>query len=384
MHFKRFLRLDQLLEHRSVFLLGPRQTGKTTYLMDHFPTGRRFDLLDAQTFRLFSSRPETLRESIEEGDSLVIVDEIQRLPQLLNEVQLILDKRKRNLRFVLTGSSARKLKRGGANLLGGRALLTHLHPLVSPELGTGLAFDFQKRLLIGSLPHVIQSPIPHEDLKAYIGTYLQEEIKAEGLTRNIEDFSRFLEVAALTNGQLLNFTAIGSDCGVAPRTVQNFYSILEDTLVGFQLLPFRKTKSRKAISTAKFYFFDLGIVNALLDRTSLSPKTAEYGLLLEHLIFLELKAYLDYQRLPQKIHFWRSQSQLEVDFLVHENIAIEVKTKESPSDNDFKGLRALAEDIKLKRKIFLCKTPHRRKTADGIEIMPVRVFLEQLWSGDLF
>ena len=248
-------------------MLGPRQTGKTTYLRARFPEAHYVDLLDARTYRELTARPERLRESLSPHEKLVIVDEIQKLPELLDEVHLMIEQRK-DLRFILTGSSARKLKRGGANLLAGRALTCRLHPLVSAEL------DFthvEKRLSRGGLPAVFDSPIPWEDLHAYAGTYLQEEIQAEGLTRQISSFSRFLEIAAVGNGQLLNYTAIASDVGLTARTIQGYYQILEDTLVGHLLEPYRKSRKRKAVSSAKFFFFDVGVANVLSGRTRLSP-----------------------------------------------------------------------------------------------------------------
>lgn len=243
-------------------------------------------------------------QSLHPNQRLVVIDEIQKLPQILDEVHRLIEQRQ-DLRFVLTGSSARKLRRGGANLLAGRALIATLHPLVSIEV------DFQnldRRLLYGSLPMILDSPIPHEDLRAYVGTYLQEEIQAEGLTRNIEGFSRFLEIAALANGQQLNFTKIGSDAAIPPRTVQNYYQVLEDTLIGHTVHPYRKTKTRKSVSASKFYFFFVGVVHALLGQSQLSPKTKSYGVALEHLTFLELRAYLDYQRLTHPLCYWRSHS----------------------------------------------------------------------------
>lgn len=310
----------------------------------------------------------------------MIVDEIQKLPELLDEVHLMIEQRK-DLRFILTGSSARKLKRGGANLLAGRALTCRLHPLVSAEL------DFthvEKRLSRGGLPAVFDSPIPWEDLHAYAGTYLQEEIQAEGLTRQISSFSRFLEIAAVGNGQLLNYTAIASDVGLTARTIQGYYQILEDTLVGHLLEPYRKSRKRKAVSSAKFFFFDVGVANVLSGRTRLSPRTPEYGGAFEHLVFLELRAYLDYSRVRLPLTFWRTHTQVEVDFVVGDHLAVEVKAKEQVGPRDLKGLRLFAEELPGLRRVVVCQERERRVTDDGIEILPLELFLQELWSGRLF
>src|SRR5881296_1184072 len=226
--YPRALRLGEILKHRSIFLFGPRQTGKSTLARQAFPDAAYFDLLESDTFRELSARPEYLRQTLSPRQEVVVVDEIQKLPSLLDEIQLLIDRNKK-LRVLLTGSSARKLKRGAANLLGGRAWMCRLHPLVSPELNHERLLD---RLNRGSLPPFIDSPHYKEDLKSYVGTYLRDEIRAEGLTRSIADFSRFLEVAGLTSGEQVNFTAVGADAGVSPSTVREHYRILEDTLVG--------------------------------------------------------------------------------------------------------------------------------------------------------
>ncbi len=379
MYYPRTLNIKDLLEHRSVFLFGPRQTGKTTYLHERFPDARYFDLLEADTFRELSARPELLRTTLKRDDRVVVIDEVQKLPALLDEVHLLIERDKER-RFILTGSSARKLKRGAANLLAGRALVAHMHPLVSSELGYGRLDD---RLSRGSLPPVIDSAIPLEDLRAYVGHYLREEIQAEALTRSIGGFSRFLEVAASANGELVNFTSIGNDAAVSPRTVQNYFQVLEDTLTGHLLPPYRKSVKRKAVATAKFYFFDIGVVNALLDRRHVSPKTDTYGRSMEHQVFLELRAWLDYRRKSERLSFWRSQSRMEVDFVVGDSLAIEVKARERLAEGDLRGLRALAEEFPEMRKMVASGERWRRTTADGIEIIPINEFLEGLWRDAL-
>ncbi len=379
MEYHRKLNINRLLEHKSLFLFGPRQTGKSTFLIHHYPQALYYNLLESDIFRDLSAHPEYLRQRIKSSDSLVILDEIQKLPGLLDEVQRVLELRK-DIRFILTGSSARKLKRGGANLLGGRAWTCHLHPLVSVEVGNDRLLD---RINRGSLPPIIDSPLPHEELKAYVGTYLREEIQAEAITRSIENFSRFLTVAGLCNGQIVNFTKVGNDAGVPPRTVREYYQVLEDTLLIHQVSAFQKTKKRKAVATSKYYFFDVGVANYLMSRQIILPGSPEFGQALEHLILLELKAFLDYERIDLPLSFWRSQSQLEVDFIIGDSIAIEVKSSPHVSDTDLKGIRALAEEIKLQKKIVISQENQTRRTDDGIEILGVNEFLNKLWIKEI-
>jgi len=306
-----------------------------------------------------------------------VIDEVQKLPSLLDEVQLLIDRNK-GLRVLLTGSSARKLKRGAANLLGGRAWICRLHPLVSAELNFERFLD---RLNRGSLPSIVDSKYYGEDLKAYVGTYLREEIRAEGLTRSIENFSRFLEVAGLSNGEQVNFTSVASDAGVPPRTVREHYQILEDTLIGHQLPAYQKTVKRKPVATAKFFFFDVGVANTLKHTGTIEEGSEAFGRALEHLIFLELRSFLDYHRLDHELTYWRSRSQLEVDFVLGDQVGIEVKAKSRVSARDYRGLAVLAEEIRLRRKIVVCNEKRRRRADDGIEILPLTVFLKDLWAG---
>jgi predicted AAA+ superfamily ATPase len=377
--YQRILDLRKAIARRSVFLLGPRQTGKSTLVRETFPDAAIYDLLEADTFRELSSRPEYLRQTLEPSRRIVIIDEIQKIPPLLDEVHLLIEHNK-ELRFVLTGSSARKLKRGGANLLAGRARMLRLHPLVAAELGNGRLLD---RLNRGGLPSFLDSEEYRADLRSYVGTYLQEEIQAEGLARSIGRFGRFLEVAGLTNGEQLNFTEVGSDAGVPPRTVREHYRILEDTLVGHQLPAYRKTVKRKPVATSKFYFFDIGVANTLRRVGSVQAGSDEYGRALEHLIFLELRSFLDYQQLDSELTFWRSRSKLEVDFVIGDRVAIEVKAKTRVTPRDFKGLLALSEELALERRFVVCGENRRRKDDSGIEIFPVNTFLRELWSGDI-
>ena len=359
-----------------MFAFGPRQTGKSTLVRHTFPDAAVYDLLEADTFHRLSTHPEHLRQTLEPGRRIVVIDEIQKCPPLLDEVHLLIE-RNRALRFVLTGSSARKLKRGGANLLAGRARVARLHPLVSAELEGDRLLD---RINHGGLPAFLDAAEPRQDLRAYVGTYLQEEIQAEGLTRSIGNFGRFLEVAGLTNGEQINFAAVASDAGLAPSTVREHYRILEDTLVGEQLPAFRKTRTRKPVATSKFFFFDVGVANTLRRTGAIEPGSDTYGRALEHLVFLELRAWLDYRRRDDPLTYWRSRSQLEVDFVVGDAVAIEVKAKSRVSARDYKGLLALAEEVPLRQKLVVCHEPRRRCEENGVEIVPVQEFLRRLWA----
>lgn len=388
--FKRFLDLSPILEEQSVFLLGPRQTGKSTFLRHKYPNAHFIDLLDSSYFRTILSRPKSFYEEVlyhSKEQSLFVVDEIQKAPQLLDEVHRLIEKDKK-IRFILTGSSARKLKRQGVNLLGGRAAKVLFHPLVYPEMASDqksiLKLTFQ--LENGGLPSVVLAKNPKRRLSDYVGLYLKEEIQNESLVRSLDNFSRFLDILSLANSEQVNFSEIGNDAQVAPSTVRDYFQILVDTLIGDLIPGFTKTKKRKAMSTAKFYFFDLGVAHSLTRRSSLTPGTVEYGKALEHFIYIQLKAYISYLFKPHEINYWRSTSHLEVDFVVHNGIeeiyAFEVKS--GSNLNQSKGLIALSEEFKLKRKIIICLADQPRQTELGIEILPVQVFLKELWLGKIF
>ena len=374
--YERILKLAPILEHKSLFLLGPRQTGKSTLFKTQFPQAVYIDLLRNDTFRMLSRAPETLRDLAKASEKIIIIDEIQKLPVLLDEVQSIIDSRP-DLRFLLTGSSARKLKRGAANLLGGRALFYNLHPLVSKEVEYARLED---RLSRGSMPGILDSEMYWEDLKAYVGSYLREEIQAEGLTRSIENFSRFLDFCAHLNCEQMNYTKIGNDADIPPRTIKDYVRILEDTLVGYCLPPYRAKSGRKTVSTEKFYLFDVGVAHALLGRKIIESGTPDFGKALEHYVFLELKAKLDYSRLDNKISYWRTQNQIEVDFVIDDSIAIEVKGTGRVTASDLKGLVAIKQDLPIKRAILVCNESLRRVTENNIEIIPIEEFCRELWS----
>ena len=347
-------------------------------LRNDFPDALYIDLLADEVFRRLAAAPESLRHAVQDHQ-IVVIDEVQKLPKVLDEVQRLIDTR--NTRFLLTGSSARKLRRGRANLLGGRALFFALHPLTSAEIG----FDGIDVLLTrGGLPGIVDSPIHWEALRAYAGAYLREEIQAEALTRSIENFSRFLDVAAHFNAQQINYTKIGNDAEVPPRTIKDYVGLLRDTLILHVLPPFRHVNKRKLAATDKVYFFDIGVANALAGRRAPRPGSPEYGLALEQLVFLELRAAVDYQRQEVSLSYWRTRTGVEVDFLLDDHTAIEVKATRRVSSKDLRPLRTLAEELAPRRRLLVCREPYARKTEDGIEILPLRNFCEQVWSGELF
>lgn len=377
-YIPRLLGIDRVAARRSVFLFGPRQTGKTSLTQRALAGARHFSLLDSDIFLTLSRRPATLREWLAPQDELVVIDEIQKLPPLLDEVQLLIESR--GTRFVMTGSSARKLRRGGVNLLGGRARSRVLHPFVRAELQD--RFDLVRALDTGLLPPIYLSDEPHEDLRAYVGDYLREEIAAEALTRNVGAFSRFLEVAALCNGQELNYSAIASDAQVPVSTAREYFQILEDTLVAHRLPAWRRSVKRKAITRPKLYLFDVGIARHLQGRRHLRARSPELGEAFEALIHHELRAHLDYTGGGGQLCYWRSRSGYEVDFILDDRVAIEVKAKEQVGQRDLRGLRALAEEGQLRR-LVVVSLERQPRDVDGIEILPWQVFLEQLWAGAL-
>ncbi len=363
------------LAKKSHFLFGPRQTGKTFLVRRALPRARVYDLLDSAVYLALSQRPGRLAEELAPNDKLVVIDEVQRLPELLNEVHRLIEER--GIRFLLTGSSARKLRRGGVNLLGGRARTRYLHPFSWRELGA--QFELVRALRRGLLPSIYFSDDPKADLDAYTGTYLQQEIMAEGATRNAPAFSRFLRVAALCNATLVNFTNVASDAQVPRTTVYEYFDILKDTLLLHEVPAWKASVKRKPLMSSKYYFFDIGVASALQGRR-VSHGTPEFGAAFETWLLHELICHRDYES-GEAIRYWRSTSGFEVDFILGDHTAIEVKAKENVSVQDLKSLRALAEEKKLKRYLCVCLEPRRREV-QGISILPYRVFLEALWGGE--
>lgn len=357
--------------------MGPRGVGKSTLIEKTLPQAMLYDLLDASQFQRLLRDP-TLISQETSSETLVVIDEIQKLPILLDEVQRLIVKRKQI--FLLTGSSARKLRHGGANLLAGRAYQACLLPLTSFEIPH---FDLLTYLNTTGLPEFYGQPDAQDYLKAYVGTYLQEEIKAEALTRNLSGFARFLEVVAMSNGTEINYANIASDCGIPARTIPSYFEILDDTLIGFSIPPFLATIKRKAITRAKYFLFDIGVVNSLTKRGHVAQGSELFGRLFEHFIALELRAYLAYHFIDLPLQYWRSTSHFEVDFIIGNQLAIEVKGTDQVTDKHLKGLRALKEEALIQQYAVISLDPHKRKTSDGIHIWPWKLFLKTLWENKM-
>lgn len=363
---------------KSCFLFGPRQTGKSTLLRSLFPSSPYFNLLSSDLFLKYAKRPSLLREevlAIADKTRPIIIDEIQKIPSLLDEVHQLIEE---GYFFILTGSSARKLKRGGANLLGGRARERHLFPFTTHELN-----DFQLETIInfGSIPSIYYSDSPIEDLNSYSGTYLKEEIQAEGLVRDLPYFSKFLEVAAICNSEQINYASIASDVGISAKTVKNYFEILEDTLIGEVLNPYTKTIKRKSVSVSKFYFFDVGVANNLAGRFKIEKKSELFGKCFEHFIYCEIRSYLAYSNDNRKLTFWRSTSLQEVDFIIGDDVAIEVKASESVTSKHLKGLNILSTEIAFKHQIIVSLDSRERIVNSNIQILPYKIFLQRLWAN---
>ena len=368
------------------FLWGPRQAGKSTLLRQCYPKGRWIDLLKSDEFRRYNDRPERLRQEIEaeglpEAGTQIVIDEVQKVPALLDEVHWLIENR--GLHFALCGSSARKVRRGGANLLGGRAARHELHGLTAGELGK--EFDLTRMLNHGYLPRMYKVRQPARLLKAYVGDYLKEEVAAEGLVRNLPAFSGFLDAAALCDGEIVNFSNVAADCGVSSHTAKAYFGILEDTLLGRWLPAYRKRPKRRVIQAPKFYFSDIGVVNRLARRGRLHPGSELYGKAFENWVFHELSAFCAYRTLDERLFYWRLAGGTEVDFIVGDmQLAIEAKASAKISSMHLRGLRTLAEDHpKIRRRIMVCLEARARRTEDGIDILPAKTFARRLWHGDL-
>ena len=372
----RFLKLEETAED-SLFLWGARQTGKSTLLKTLFPDARRYDLLKSEEFERLFRNPELLREELQDADPyrLVIIDEVQKIPRLLDEVHWLMSNR--NIRFVLCGSSARKLVRCGANLLGGRALRTVMYPLVSAEIPD---FDLYKAIHNGMLPRHYTTRNPQRRMQAYIGDYLNEEIRAEALSRNLLSFTRFMEIAAQCSGEMIVYKNIAQDCGVSANTVKEYFQILEQTMIGYLISGFTATTKRRAISAPKFYYFDVGIVNYLLKRNTMTQGSDDFGHAFEHLLMQEIIAYLGYNYLDEKPTYWRTSGGYEVDCIIgNGRIAIEFKSCDEVKSRHTKGLKAFQEEYPQARLIVVSMDKYKRVMND-IEIFPATEFLSELWG----
>lgn len=374
MYVKRQLDLLRILQEKSYFLFGPRQTGKTSLIQHTLNEYRCYNLLQTDMYLKLSREPQRLRQEITDDDKIVIIDEIQKLPILLDEVHNLIEEK--GIHFLLTGSSARKLRNKGVNLLGGRARTRRLRPFIFRELKGN--FQLLKALDTGLIPSIYFSNAPFEDLEAYAGNYLRKEIAAEAIVRNVPAFSRFLTVAGLCNGKMINYTNIASDAQVPRSTVQEYFQILRDTLLGDDLPAWRKSVKRKPVSTSKFYFFDIGVARFLQGRRGLEMRSPEFGEAFEAYIHHEIKTYCDY-KVGCDLCYWRSTSGFEVDFVINGKTAIEVKGKANITRKDFKGLTAIKEEELLENYILVTLEDTPRKDGD-ICILPWKDFIANLWQ----
>lgn len=387
---KRALKLPAKLDY-SIFLLGQRSVGKSYLLKTNYPDALYIDLLETDTYDKYQSSPKLLREEIialkerkQLKNNLVIIDEVQKIPELLNEVHLLIERQ--GVNFILCGSSARKLKRQGINMLGGRAVKQVLYGFNIYELIQDQNFNLEDYLNKGYIPRHYLSNKYKTLTKGYIDTYLKEEILIEGLVRNLPAFRNFLEAASFSDGEMLNYENIASDCHVSSPTVKAYFQILEDTLLASFLPSYTKKAKRRVIQAPKFYYHDLGIVNALQKRNEIKLGTNEAGKAFENAIYHELQSYISYKSLDTQLSYWRLSTDTEVDFIVGDMaVAIEAKSGHCKKSSDLKGLREIIKDHpKIKQRIVVCNAEQSRKTDDGIWILKLKDFIDDLWAGNIF
>jgi len=382
-NFKRILNIS-LPERQSAFLWGPRKTGKSTFLKTNFSKSLVYDFLQTELFLELSREPWLLRERLlsKDEDTLkypVILDEVQKVPQIMDEVHWLIENKK--IRFIMCGSSARKLKRGKANLLGGRAWRYEMFPLASIELNEPNLMNILNRGLIPD--HYIQDEY-NRALKAYVQDYLKEEVFDEGLTRNIPAFSRFFDAMAYSHGELTNYSNIARDCGVDSKTVKEYYQILVDTLLGRMIAPYKRRQDRQVISrTPKFYLFDVGVAGLITKRHIAEEKGALFGKAFEHFILMELCAYSSYRNKDFEINYWRTKSGLEVDFVLGSGeVAIEVKGASRVDKRDIRPLYAFIDRYAPRKSIVVCNEREER-IHEKIRILPWKRFLNDLWMDEI-
>ncbi len=370
-----YKRLFKPCKEQSYFLLGPRGTGKSWFVENWYKKALLFDLLDSRIYTQWNAHPELLSESIPNSfKGWIVIDEIQKIPNLLNEVHRLIEKR--NLKFVLTGSSARRLKFKNTNLLAGRALTEHMYPLTAEELGSD--FSLKKSLTSGHLPMAYRSKNPTKFLSSYVHTYLKEEIQQEGLSQNLPDFSRFLESASFSQASVLNTSNVARECAVKRKTVQSYFSILKDTLLSYEIKPFTKKAKRKTIQSPKFYFFDVGVFEALRPKGPLD-NTADKGTALETLVLQDIMAHNSYKNLEYKIFYWHTRDhRYETDFILYGTRglkAIEVKLANQIRPQDLKSLKVFKKDYP-QAKACVLYTGSRSYMLNDISILPVEKFLK--------
>jgi len=365
----------------SYFLFGPRGTGKSTWLKEKYPQALYIDLLSPEAFREFSSRPERLAQMVEgQSQKTVIIDEVQKVPQLLTVVHQLIQKRK-GTKFILTGSSARKLKKTGVDLLGGRAVLRTMHPFMAAELGSD--FDLTRALKEGTLPVVWEAADPADVLKSYAALYLKEEVQMEGLTRNVGNFARFLEAMSFSQASVVNTSEVARTCQVHRKVVESYLEILEDLLLAFRINIFSRKAKRLISQHPKFYFFDAGVFRSLRPSGPLDMPEEIEGAALEGLVAQHLRAFCAYDKRGYQMYFWRTKSKVEVDFILYGPagiVAIEVKRTNQVRNADLTGLKAFKEDYPQARLILLYGGKEALKVG-SVRYVPLKDWLLKLKPG---
>ena len=384
-YIERVAEIGKRLEKKSLFLFGPRQTGKSSYIKNQLAQPRlSWTLLDNELYRDLSMRPSLLRNTLRAkgiNDGVVVLDEIQRLPDLLNEVHMLIEETE--IHFLLTGSSARKLKKKGVNLLGGRAGRLNFHSLVWPEIRR---FETSPEAIFktGLLPSAFTGDDYESFLTDYVGLYVKEEIEAEREVRNLPPFWEFLRIAAANSGEITNYENVARDIGISGVSVREWYRILVDTLIGFEIPPYRKTKIRKPNASSKFYIFDTGVTRKLQGLSAIEEGTTEFGRYFENYIAMEIRSFLDYSGSDNEgLSYWHAQSGQEVDFIINDRVAVEVKAAKRVSPRDIKGLKALMEEGLMEKYILVCREDFPQLLDNGILILPYRDFLSDLWDGKI-
>ena len=377
--YNRIFEIEKRLDE-AMFLFGGRQVGKSTLLKERFPNAVYIDLLNSELRNRFRQHPEEFRESLlkYQPETLIIVDEIQKVPDLLDEVHWLMVNK--GLYFNLSGSSARKLKKRGANNLGGRAIPETLYPLVSAEIPD---YDLDRAIQNGMIPRHYMVENARNRIKSYIELYIKEEIIEEAAVQNVEDFTRFLEIAAISDGEMLNYENVASDCGIAANTVKAYYKILCETLLGFEIPAYRNVIKRKLVKSSRFYFFDVGIANYLTGRHHLAPKTPEYGHAFEHLVIQEIVAYLGYSESDEELTYWHTYDNIEVDAVIaNARVAIEIKSTDNVQPSHKKGLAEFAKEHPHVKQILVSRDRISRRSGD-VDLYYVTDFFKALWNGEI-
>ena len=378
--YKRIFDIKSQLDE-AMFLFGARQVGKSTLLQSEFEDAIYYDLLIPSIRKSFKRNPESFKEALsskQEG-TLVIVDEIQKVPELLDLVHWLIVKK--GLRFILSGSSARKLKKSGSNTLGGRAQPCTLYPLVWPEVTD---FQLDKAVQNGMIPRHYLVDDATDRLEAYVDIYIKEEIREEAAVQDFDAFERFMEVAAISDGEMLNYSNIATDCGVSAKTVKAYFQILYDTLLGYEIPAYRKVIKRQIVQAPKFYYFDVGLANYLMGRHDLKRGSDDYGHAFEHYVMQEIIAYKGYNKRREEISYWHTYTHQEVDAVIGDaKVAIEIKSSEQVKTRHKSGLKAFKEEHPDCRLILVSLDPITRISGD-VELVYVTDFLKMLWGGEIF